>query len=181
MSTESGKKNKFLGGDNSSQKREQSMLNDQNLTTPPNMTMDCRRKSKRWRQASDTLIIKESQSQTCSRNDQNGMPTNSGKSKLRRVSEGDLANMSMDCRRKSRRWREASEPALHEKNQTSDSHDENGNASNYCDQGNRNDRQNSDVVVNERLFSHENSAAYSTYMIGKCNNVGYFLIIVIVF
>ncbi|XP_040369338.1 uncharacterized protein LOC121051242 [Rosa chinensis] len=147
MSTESGKKNKFLGGDNNSPKRGQRILNDQNLTTLPNMTMDCRRKSKRWREASETLITKESQSQTCSSNNQNGMTTNSGKSKLRRVSGSDLANMSMDCRRKSRRWREASEPVLLEKNQTSESHDENN-------QGSRNDRQ-------------KNSAAYSTYMIGE--------------
>ncbi|XP_062004297.1 uncharacterized protein LOC133721639 isoform X2 [Rosa rugosa] len=160
MSTESGKKSKFLGGDNSSQKRGQRMLNDQNLTTLSNKTMDCRRKSRRWREVSETLIIQENQSQTCSSNDQNGMSTNSGKRKLRRVSESDLANMSMDCRRKSRRWREASKPVLIEKNPTSESNDENGDASNYCGQGSRNDQQNSDVLP------HENSDAYSTYMIG---------------
>ncbi|KAM5587420.1 hypothetical protein ABKV19_006055 [Rosa sericea] len=61
MSTECGKKSKFLGGDNrDSQKRGQRMLNDQNLNIP-NMTMDCRRKSKRWREASETLIIKDDQ------------------------------------------------------------------------------------------------------------------------
>ncbi|KAM5587418.1 hypothetical protein ABKV19_006055 [Rosa sericea] len=90
MSTECGKKSKFLGGDNrDSQKRGQRMLNDQNLNIP---------------------------------------------------------NMTMDCRRKSKRWREASEPVLIEKNQTFESNNENDNASNYCDEGSRNDRQNSDVI-----------------------------------
>ncbi|PRQ24226.1 hypothetical protein RchiOBHm_Chr6g0270051 [Rosa chinensis] len=61
--------------------------------------------------------------------------------------------MSMDCRRKSKRWREASEPVLIKKNQTFESNNENDNASNYCDEGSRNDRQNSDVIVNERFWT----------------------------
>ncbi|XP_024189812.1 uncharacterized protein LOC112193798 isoform X1 [Rosa chinensis] len=97
MSIECGKKSKFLGGNNrDSQKRGQRMLNDQNMTIP---------------------------------------------------------NMTMDCRRKSKRWREASEPVLIKKNQTFESNNENDNASNYCDEGSRNDRQNSDVIVNERFWT----------------------------